>query len=60
MKKKLKRLALIPARLGSKRIKKKNIKLFNGYPIISFPIQELKKSKIFNKDFVSTENNIFI
>jgi len=58
MKKKIKRLALIPARLGSKRIKKKNIKLFCGNPMISFPITELKKSKIFDKVFVSTEDNL--
>tara|TARA_B100000795_G_C22788008_1_gene435530 strand:+ start:680 stop:1366 length:687 start_codon:yes stop_codon:yes gene_type:complete len=52
----IKRIAIIPARGGSKRIKNKNIKLFNGKPMISYPIQELNKSKIFNKVFVSTEN----
>lgn len=56
--KKIKRLAIIPARLGSKRIKKKNIKLFNGKPMIAYPINELKKSKIFSKIFVSTEDEI--
>ena len=56
MKKNIKRIAIIPARGGSKRIKNKNIKLFNGKPMISYPIQELNKSKIFNKVFVSTEN----
>ena len=56
-KKKIKRLAIIPARLGSKRIKKKNIRLFFGKPIISYPIKELKLSKIFDKIFVSTEQN---
>lgn len=55
--KKIKRLAIIPARLGSKRIKKKNIKLFFGKPIISYPIKELKNSRIFEKIFVSTEHN---
>ena len=56
--KKISRLAIIPARLGSTRIKKKNIKLFSGKPMISYPIKELKKSKIFNKIFVSTEDNL--
>ena len=56
--KKIKRLAIIPARLGSTRIKKKNIKLFSGKPMISYPIKELNKSKIFNKIFVSTEDNL--
>ena len=58
LKKKIKRLAIIPARFGSKRIKQKNIKLFNGKPIIYYPILELKKSKIFKKIFVSTENSL--
>ena len=42
-KKKLNRLAIIPARSGSQRIKKKNIKLFYGKPIIFYPILKLKK-----------------
>ena len=53
----MKRIAIIPARAGSKRIKNKNIKLFNRKPMISYPILELKKSNIFNKIFVSTEKN---
>ena len=57
-KKKINRLAVIPARLGSTRIKKKNIKLFDGKPIISYSILELKKSKIFKKIFVSTESKL--
>ena len=52
---KLRRIAIIPARGGSKRIKNKNIKLFQGKPIISYPILELRKSKIFKKIFVSTD-----
>ena len=55
-KKKLRRLAIIPARLGSKRIKKKNIRLFFGKPIISYPIKQLKLSGLFDKIFVSTED----
>ena len=53
----IKRIAIIPARSGSKRIKNKNIKLFNGKPMISYPLLELKKSNIFNKIFVSTEKS---
>ncbi len=51
------RLLIIPARSGSKRIKNKNIKLFNGKPIISYPIKESIKSKLFNKIHVSTDSN---
>ena len=56
MKKKIKVLAVIPARKGSKRIKNKNIKIFNGKPMIYWPIQELKKTKIFDKILVSTDS----
>lgn len=51
------KFAVIPARGGSKRIKKKNIKLFLGQPIISFTIKSLIQSKIFDKIFVSTDDN---
>jgi pseudaminic acid cytidylyltransferase len=50
-------VAIIPARSGSKRIKKKNIKLFLGEPIISYSIKSAKKSKIFDKIIVSTDSN---
>tara|TARA_Y100000590_G_C15557756_1_gene953496 strand:+ start:443 stop:1135 length:693 start_codon:yes stop_codon:yes gene_type:complete len=52
-----KRLLIIPARGNSKRIKLKNIKLFNGKPIIQYSIKNALKSKLFNKIHVSTENN---
>ena len=49
-------IAIIPARGGSKRIKKKNIKDFYGKPIISYSIEIAKKSKVFDKIFVSTDD----
>ena len=49
-------IAIIPARGGSKRIKKKNIKFFFKKPMISWAINSLKKSKLFDKIFVSTDN----
>ena len=39
---KIKRLLIIPARLGSKRIKNKNIKKFCGKPIINWSIMTAK------------------
>ena len=50
--------AIIPARLGSKRIKKKNIKIFINKPIIYYSIKAAKKSKLFKKIIVSTDSNI--
>ena len=40
----IKRLAIIPARGGSKRIKYKNLKLFCGKPLIYYSIKALKES----------------
>ena len=56
MSKKLSTICIIPARGGSKRIKKKNIKNFFGKPMISYAINNAKKSKCFDKIIVSTDN----
>ena len=52
----IKRLLIIPARIGSKRIKNKNIKKFFGKPIINYSIETAIKSKIFNEIHVSTDS----
>lgn len=49
-------VAIILARSGSKRIKKKNIKLFKNKPIIYWTIQNIIKSKKFSKIIVSTDD----
>ena len=49
-------IAIIPARGGSKRIPKKNIKLFHGKPLIAYSIETALKSGLFNKVFVSTDS----
>lgn len=53
----MKRIAIIPARGGSKRIKDKNIKNFIGRPIISYIINTCIKSNLFNKIHVSTDSD---
>ncbi len=50
------KVAIIPARGGSKRIPKKNIKLFYGKPIISYSISMAIKAQIFDKIIVSTDS----
>ena len=52
----MKRIVIIPARGGSKRIQKKNIKSFCGKPIISYPIKAIIESKLFDKIHVSTDD----
>lgn len=49
-------IAIIPARGGSKRIPKKNIKPFFGKPIISHTIRALQQSKLFDEIIVSTDD----
>lgn len=50
------RLAIIPARGGSKRIPKKNIKDFCGRPIIAYSINAAIKSSLFDIVMVSTDS----
>lgn len=49
-------VAIIPARGGSKRIPKKNIKFFNGEPIIAWSIKAAKESKCFDRIIVSSDS----
>ena len=49
-------IAVIPARGGSKRIPKKNIKDFCGKPMISYSIEAALNSNIFNEVIVSTDS----
>ena len=51
----MKKLLIIPARSGSKRIKNKNIKIFFNKPIIYYSINQSLKSKLFHKIHVSTD-----
>lgn len=50
------KLAIIPARGGSKRIPRKNIKLFNGKPIIAWSVQAAMDAGIFDRIIVSTDD----
>jgi N-acylneuraminate cytidylyltransferase len=49
-------LAIIPARGGSKRIPRKNIKDFLGKPIIAYSIEAALKSNLFEEVMVSTDD----
>jgi pseudaminic acid cytidylyltransferase len=50
------RIAIIPARGGSKRIPKKNVVDFLGQPMISYPIKAALESKLFDEIHVSTDD----
>lgn len=51
------KLCIIPARGGSKRIPKKNIKLFLGKSIIAYSIEAALNSNLFDEVMVSTDDN---
>ena len=49
-------IAVIPARGGSKRIPRKNIRSFAGKPLIAYSIQAALQSELFRHVIVSTED----
>src|SRR5690554_3648249 len=49
-------IAIIPARGGSKRIPRKNIRDFSGQPMIAWSIQAALKSRVFDRIIVSTDD----
>ncbi len=53
---KYKNIAIIPARGGSKRIPKKNIKNFLGKPILAYSIEAALQSGLFDEVMVSTDD----
>jgi N-acylneuraminate cytidylyltransferase len=50
------RLAIIPARSGSSRIKNKNIVSFHGKPLVSYPLAAARESNLFDTIHVSTDS----
>lgn len=53
----MKKIAIIPARGGSKRLPRKNIVDFLGKPIIAYTIEAALESRLFDKVVVSTEDS---
>tara|TARA_B110000211_G_scaffold184861_1_gene209659 strand:- start:11814 stop:12494 length:681 start_codon:yes stop_codon:yes gene_type:complete len=50
------KIAIIPARGGSKRIPRKNIKVFHGKPMIAYSIEAAKRTGCFDRIIVSTDD----
>ncbi|USE39409.1 pseudaminic acid cytidylyltransferase [Endozoicomonas sp. SCSIO W0465] len=50
------KIAIIPARGGSKRIPRKNIKLFHGKPMIAWSIEAARKANCFDRIIISTDD----
>ena len=50
---------MIPARIGSQRLKFKNLCLINGKPLIYYSINSSRKSKVFDKIIINSDHKIF-
>lgn len=55
----MKLIAMIPARLGSTRVPRKNLRLLNGRPLISYNIESAIQSGVFSDVYVNSEADIF-
>lgn len=49
-------IAIVPARIGSKRLKLKNIKNFKGKPLFLKTMEDAKKSSFIDKIYLSTDS----
>ena len=56
----MKIVAMIPARMGSKRVKSKNLRFLDGKPLIEHVLGTLGKTHIFDEIYVNSENDIFL
>ena len=56
----IEKIAMIPARSGSKRVPRKNIRLINGKPLIDYCIKRALDSNIFDKVYVNTDDKIIM
>jgi len=55
----MKIIGMIPARLGSKRVKKKNLRLIKNKPLISYVIEKAKKCTLLNDIYLNSNGIIF-
>lgn len=55
----MKIIAMIPARMGSKRIKKKNLRFLKDKPLINYIAKSAVESECFDKIYINSEDSIF-
>ena len=55
----MKIIGMIPVRLGSKRIKKKNLRLLDGLPLIQYIINAAKASSLLDEIYINSESTQF-
>ena len=52
-------IAMIPARIGSTRLPKKNLALINGEPLISYAVKAAQASGVFDRIIINTDDPVF-
>lgn len=52
-------VAMVPARIGSKRVPKKNLRLIDGRPLIGYILETLKKVTVFDEIYLNADDPIF-
>lgn len=52
-------IAMIPARMGSQRLKQKNLRELAGIPLITHAIRKCKASSVFDEIWVNSEHETF-
>ncbi|MBO9395293.1 NTP transferase domain-containing protein [Shimia sp. R9_2] len=55
----MKTVAMIPARMGSQRLKKKNLAPLAGQPLITHAIEKCKSTQCFDEIYINSENTEF-
>ena len=55
----MKIVGMIPARMGSKRVKKKNLRLLNGKPLVEYIFTSASKAKYLDEIYINSEDPIF-
>ena len=55
----MKKVAIIPALLGSKRVHDKNLILVDGYPLMYYVVDACKKSKAFDEIYINSSDIVF-
>ncbi len=51
-------IAMIPARLGSKRVKNKNLRLLGGKPLVCHVVETCKQAGIFDDIYINSESDL--
>lgn len=52
-------VAMSPARLGSKRVKNKNLRLLDGKPLVAHVVSAAKGAEVFSDIYINSEADIF-